>query len=233
MIQGLGLFVIPILSGYLFLTKLNYTKFEILKESGYHVLFRSALLGFILLTASNGIKIMLLNYEHVGLAFDFVEKLVPIDNAVTLSFTLLLGYLLPIPFNRRYSEKIASRKTAKENGDMIELLIDDSVHQEFAIHLTLRSGKCYIGMVVESQFIWPDDSDFALIPIASGYRDKDTQELVVTTYYVSIIEEIKAKEDGGNIDDIRIVIPMSEIVSARPFDIDIYNRVLEKTPTST
>ena len=150
--------------------------------------------------------------------------MVPVDNAVTLSLTLLLGLGLPILFNIFYSKQIATKKVAELNGDVIELLIDESVGRDLPIHLSLRSGKSYIGYVIESQFIWQNDPDIALIPIASGYRDKKTQKLVLTTYYSSIIYEFAVASVSKNINDFRIVIPMSEVISARYFDEEIYDR---------
>lgn len=229
MLQGLGSFVIPMLSGYLFLTTLNFTKFGILKESGYHVLFRSAITGVILLIVSNGITLLLTNNGHIDL-LNFVEDLVPIDNAVTLSMTFLLGLGLPIPLNLFYSANQATKIAAIRNGDVIELLIDESFSKDLPLHISLRSGKSYIGYVIETQFIWQNDSDIALVPIASGYRDKDTQKLVITTNYSSIIEEVLVKVGDRDISDFRIVIPMSEIISARYFDQEIYDRFEKDGP---
>ena len=48
----------------------------------------------------------------------------------------------------------------------------------------------------------------------------ETRELEITTHYSSII-----KEFGKNvIKDFRIVIPMSELVSARLFEREVYGR---------
>ena len=224
MLQGLGSFVIPILSGYLFLTQWNFTKYRILKESGYHVLFRSAFIGVPLFIASNGIVLFITNGEYNDFV-NYLEILVPVDNSLTLTFTFLLGLGLPIPLNVFYRPKTAMKEAAKRNGDIIQLLIKESVDVALPVHLSLRSGKNYIGFVVESQFIWQNDPDIALVPIASGYRDKDTQKLVITSDYSPIIEEISFEVAERDINDFRIVIPMSEVISVRYFDDEIYNRL--------
>lgn len=223
MLQSLGSFIIPILSGYWFLTHLNYTKYRILRESSYHVVFRSAITGGLLLISSHAI---LLASEYF-FQFNFYESLElssPIEISVALILTAVLAFAIPISLNSVYSADKATRKAAKRNGDFIELLIDESVNRKIPVHFSLRSGKSYIGYVIESQFAWQDDSDVALIPIASGYRDKDTKKLVITTNYSSIINEVSTEDEDREIYDFRLVIPMSEIVSAGFFDEDVYDR---------
>ena len=88
------------------------------------------------------------------------------------------------------------------------------------------------------------ESDIALIPLASGYREPDTQKLKITTYYAEVIDEWldeleesrewsqeleESEERLDDLKDFRIVIPMSEIVSARLFDLDVYERFQEES----
>ena len=51
-----------------------------------------------------------------------------------------------------------------------------------------------------------------MIPLASGYRDNETQVLKMTTYYTDTLSEYK-----GNLGDFQIVVPRSEIASVRKF----------------
>ena len=63
-----------------------------------------------------------------------------------------------------------------------------------------------------------------IIPWWSGYRDPETGEMHIDTNY---IPAIVASLEGGitsKYDDFRLVIPMSRIISARLFRIDVYNR---------
>ena len=48
--MGLGLFLVPTIGGYWFLTHLNYTRYRAYRDSGYHVLFSSAFAGAWLLS---------------------------------------------------------------------------------------------------------------------------------------------------------------------------------------
>ena len=229
MLQGLGLFAVPLLCGYWFLTHCNFTKYRSLRESGYHILFRSTIVGFGLFILSHLIVQIV---EHV-FPFDRIflawQNLVPIESSLTLIFTGFFAGVLPIVFNSFYNEIEAARKVAERNGDFIELLIDQSINQESFVELSLRSGKCYVGYVIESQLPRHSESDIVLVPIASGYRNLETRELEITTHYSSIIEQFQNKKK----EDFRIVIPMSEIVSARLFDEEVYSYFQEVKSSET
>lgn len=231
MIQGLGTLIFPLLSGYWFLTHLNVTKYRILRDSGYHLLFRSAIAGCILFVVSQVImhigKYLIMRYVENFDAHFFVNwKIwVPEEYFVALSITVVLALMLPFICNWFYGDVEAARNVAKQNGDGIESLIDRSFRRELPVELSLRSRKSYIGYVIESQFTRQSGTDITLIPLASGYRAKYTCKLNITTYYSSIIQEcISDEELDIDIDDFKIVIPMYEIVSARLFDEDVFMR---------
>ena len=144
----------------------------------------------------------------------------PIENSVVLTFTIILAALLPLVFNFSYKEIKAARKVAEQNGDFIELLIDQAISEDLPVELSLRSGKSYVGYVIESQLARQSEVDIVLVPIASGFRKTETRELEITIHYSSVIKEFDKKV----IRDFRIVIPMSELISARLFDREVYAR---------
>ena len=116
---------------------------------------------------------------------------------------------------------------ARESGDLIELLISESIEQQKLVEFSLRSGKSYIGFALESGITRQGESDIALIPTASGYRDKDSQELKITTEYARVIQESleeQSKSPSLTYRDFQIIIPISEIVSARVFYLEVYER---------
>ncbi len=220
MLQGLGFFVVPLLCGYWFLTNCNFTKFRVLRDSGYHVLFGSAITGLGFYVFSHVVVKIVEYYIPDNKVFLALQKFVPTENSVTLIFTFLFAGVLLISLNRKHDEIKAARKVAEQNGDFIELLIDQSIYRVLPVELSLHSGKSYVGYAIKSRLATQSEVDIVLVPIASGYRKKETQELEITTHYSSIILEFDKKD----FTDFRIVIPMSEIVSARLFDQDVYER---------
>ncbi len=144
----------------------------------------------------------------------------PAEDSVTLVFTVLLAVVSLVLVNRVYEEIGAARKVAEQNGDFIELLIDQAIVQGQSVELSLHSGKSYVGYALKSRLATQSDVDIELVPVASGYRKSETRELNITTHYSSIILESDIKD----FIDFRVVVPMSEIASARLFDREVYER---------
>ncbi len=227
--MGLGLLFIPTLGGYWFLTRLYYTRYGVLRDSGYHVLFKSAIAGCSLVVVARLIIVFLLN-PYLPCISEIWKSQVPFDYYGTAVLSALLGVVLPIVINWFYAEEKAMRRTARESGNLIELLIRENNESGKLVELSLRSGKSYIGFVFESGIARHGESDVALLPMASGYRKEDTRELELTTNYAPVLR--KSLEELSSLvnEDFRIVIPMSEIVTARIFDPDVYELFKSDNP---
>ena len=101
------------------------------------------------------------------------------------------------------------------------------------IEVSLHSRKSYIGYAMESVTGVNDKADLVLFPISSGFRNRDTQDLTITLDYTKTIWdyiETGERPDLGD-SDFRIVIPISEIVSARVFIREVYDRFQEPKHT--
>ena len=231
--MGFGLFLVPVLAGYWLLTRLHYTRYRSVRGLGYHVLFQSAIAGGFLFSISFFITTFVLN-PYLPQAGERWQMYVaaPYSDAVALS--VLLGLMLPVIVNPFYGAEKASRVAAKRSGWLIESLIAESVESGQLIEVSLKSRKVYIGLALQSGIRMQGEPDVSLVPLASGYRHTDTQELRITTNYARVIRDLI--NESGNWDDasfndlsnnLRIVIPMSEIVSARLFDWEVYQRFEE------
>ena len=96
------------------------------------------------------------------------------------------------------------------------------------MEVSLRTGKAYVGFVIGNTISrWPE-ADLALLPMLSGYRSKDTQQLVITTDYAATFHALSQEDVSelfrGDPNDFRVVIPRSEIISARLFDPDLHQQ---------
>lgn len=218
--MNLGLFLLPVLGGYLFLTRAYFTRYGTIRDSGYHLFFRSAVAGLVLVLAAHLLLVLL--DEHFPLIRECWKQYLPSEYDDTAILSLAFGFVLPFLFNLFRDREKEAQQTAEKRGSLIELLIADSRTRRKPIEVSLRSGKSYIGFVrgfsVEGGVIRRDESDVALLPIASGYRDNDTKELKITTYYAPVIQEWLAEntpDTSGS--DFEIVFPISEVVSARIF----------------
>lgn len=219
--MGLGLFLIPTLGGYWLLTHLHATRYATLRASGYHVFFQAAIAGVGLLIPTYAILLPLQYAAPQAVAL--WEHSVPVPYAGTSFLSALLGFILPIVGNLFYGEKKAARRTARKSRDPIELLMVESIEKQKLIELSLRNRKSYVGFTLEGG-LTQGEPYVALIPMASGYRDTDTQELRIETHYAPVIQASLETVSDLVYEDFRIVIPISEIMSARIFHPDVYER---------
>lgn len=222
--MGLGLFLIPTLAGYWFLTHLHATRYVTLRASGYHVFFRAAIAGGVLFFFSYA---LLLSLEHVIPQIAAMwDDSVPIPYSGTAILSVLLGFILPIVGNQFHREEKAARRAAKKSRDPIELLMVESIEQQKLVELSLKTGKSYVGFALEGG-ITQGEPYIALIPMASGYRDTATQELRLTTQYAPVIQASLEAVRDLVYEDFRIVVPIAEIMSARIFHPEVYQRFQE------
>jgi hypothetical protein len=101
---------------------------------------------------------------------------------------------------------------------------------------TLKSRKFYVGWVIRPPLEHGKIEHIAFIPLLSGYRDKDTLKIVVTTNYdthyesIGLLREIAGLEGPPKLisnltfDDFRVVCPVSEIENLSFFDFQTYNQ---------
>ena len=143
--MGLGLFLVPTVGGYWFLTHFNYTRYRVFRDSGYHTLFSSAFVGALLFALAHLI-ILLLN--HCCPQIDaWRESYFPAAYSDTVALSVALGVALPpalnqlhrLPFSQGhltqlpgvgiffYDAEGAAYRTARESNDFIELLMAEAM----------------------------------------------------------------------------------------------------------
>ena len=214
--------LIPALGGYWFLTHFNYTRYESLRSSGYHIFFRSLCVGFFLLFISELVLARVVWVENV------LAILGPgFDDIYSAFLSAGLGFIMPYIFNLLCTERRMSLRDARQRGNLVELIFARSIDEQRLVEVSLRTNKSYIGLVIERKIGERDGSDVALLPFASGYRDKNTRELKITTRYSPVVERL-LKSESDEAKNLRIVIPLSEIVSARLFDTELYEKQFNK-----
>ncbi len=219
----------PTLSGYWFLTHYVGTKYKADTYSGYKLLFHSAVCGTVFFVAC---YLLLSLFPQTKTTINWLEEHLPGSNPAAVGLTLLAGFGLPPIFNCIRGEggkKKAQNKYSKAQNHHIGRLIQDSSEKGKPILITLTSRKIYVGVPLSSAYLHRNpNAELAIIPYASGFRDKKTHELVFNTDYTDIvlssIEGGKDRIEGLDVTDFRVVIPVSEIVSVRMFDFCVYRR---------
>ena len=215
MIWGVALY--PTVIGYLFLRQWNFTRFEIPHDSGYHVLFKSIIAGMLLFPVPYLIATSCAHFFPSFYPLVVWNTFVPFDYVGTLVMVFLEAFAGARLLNKTpwFNANTCLRRTIRERGDLIgHLMVDTAATKEF-VEISLKNRKSYIGIPI----YWNNAAGkhIELMPYWSGYRQEDTQQLRITTDYSSAVTEHKER-------DIRLIIPSSEIASARPFNHSLYRR---------
>lgn len=111
-------------------------------------------------------------------------------------------------------------------SDNIQLLLIESSSKQLRVMLTMKSRKVYIGFIKQfaHEQVVPGDEDIVIIPLISGYRDKDTLTFHESHSYVTFYDENGIGPDTKPLclDDFRVVIPREQIESVSLFDAKTY-----------
>lgn len=97
------------------------------------------------------------------------------------------------------------------------LLFTSSMSKDASpLMLSLKDRKVYVGQIIslgEPNETQGSDQEISMIPIMSGYRDKDTLKVIFNTKYDDVDE------------DIYLTIRQDDIVSATAFSFDSYQKL--------
>lgn len=113
--MGLGLLLAPALAGYLFLTAFNGTRYSLPRETGYHVVFQSAIVGVLLFVLAR-FAVVLANAVAPAVA-ECWNAIVPIDYSGTAAGTFVLAAIVALFLNRvpRY-DRLRARQRSRRGG---------------------------------------------------------------------------------------------------------------------
>jgi len=138
----------------------------------------------------------------------------------------LIAIAIPV-INFIVDEDMMKRKVINDDDDSLEMTIQKAFDEEKFLQVTLGTRKVYIGKVTDTYFRVNDEiQSIQLNPIASGYRGKTSQKIVLTTYYGQIYEQILEEPEKFDvkISDFSVSVRYDYIISVSPFDPETYSR---------
>ena len=141
--MSLALLLLPAVGGYWFVTHFNLTRYQAVRESGYHILFRSVLFGIFWYCVA-AVPVWYLDscdLWSVPSLIKWWNSVFPTALTIETLVAIALGGLSPYIFNVFYSEERGQRRTATSTGDHMELLISDALRNQSPIEISLRSSK--------------------------------------------------------------------------------------------
>ena len=209
-----------IVVGFISTGVLNYTRYWLLRQQGYWILFPVLSAGALLLLRGAVIAAVVTSHFGVGWLLDWPASYSGPFVPLHAQFALTLAFIGPLCANL-VSGRAQRRGAAGRAGDLVEVLLQDAFEENALVEVTLANRKCYIGLPFDSGVSTPKDADISLVPFISGYRDERTLSLRMTTFYAGALREAIERGEGPE-NELQVVVPKDQIMSARKFDMDRY-----------
>jgi hypothetical protein len=215
-----GLLLLPLLGGFAFLHLAHLFRFKAQRWDGYRLVLASACVGVILLLLGRCMVLLFGLIPKVGpWAGDVWHYIVPFAHSDTCAWAFVLGPgLAMLGVNRMYGIEEAKNKQIEEDkrADAFTRLLHVGARDNRLISVTLESRKWYVGFVAEAPNLNPEEKYFRLLPMMSGYRNKDTLETFRTVFYQDVLEAVDSS-------DFVITMAIVDVKTANFFDPDVYD----------
>ncbi|MDQ5989799.1 Uncharacterised protein [Acinetobacter baumannii] len=149
---------------------------------------------------------------------------------VSILLSWITGKIVKWYVNKNVKRRIDALVKVVHNDPFESLLIEADVRR-FPVIITLSSRKIYVGLVSCPQFEHGRIEYIEILPLLSGYRDKDELTVKITTNYRKHYSESGILSGLGesqlSLDDFRTLIPKSDIEGISFFDTTAYSKFKE------
>lgn len=146
---------------------------------------------------------------------------------------ILLSFLLADIESQGKNEKIEEKYDELSRINGLLSIVIQSVKTSSLVKISLKSKKVYVGLVDSEQFESADLDNIVVVPFKSGYRNKDTLEIIFDCDYLEVYEKKGINFDSSDLSDLkkfRCSIRVSEIESISLFDSSYYSEFQNKYP---
>ncbi len=206
-------------AGYVFLRWSCLKRFDIRRATGEHVVFCSVIAGISFVVLGHGVPVP--EMTQLGFLKPYWTPLLAVVSAAVLAPTLNVVSRIAHHFGTSNPLIFPSWAAFERDAIIQEDPFVEVLSSREPLELTLRDGKTYIGFVVATSTPRSGVSRASkivcyVVPVLSGYRDGQTQQLKLTTGYAALLQ------DEENWHRLEIVIPRSEITRARLFDLGLH-----------
>ena len=209
-------------SGFLLCNWCVLIKYRVARDTGQRLYLTTALCGAVLyLLASLIFQVQ----EWLWIVVLQLEPIYIVDislESFLAQVSLPLAVLITVGANLSLRLKLWVFSREWERDDLDAVCFEASENAK-PVSVMLDNRKVYIGYIFDS--LEPGkDANLTILPLYSGYRDKDDLEMHLTRKYTSVIgllakltEDSEDSEDSEDLEckirEYRVVIPRSRIVS--------------------
>lgn len=113
--------------------------------------------------------------------------------------------------------------------DAMLRIVWQSLHTQVPIRISLKSRKVYVGVVSQEQFSNAELDYMLIVPLVSGYRNKDTLDIFFDCNYYAVYQKYGLFDDDDlskqeilKLDDFRTAVRISEIESVSFFKMEVF-----------
>jgi hypothetical protein len=224
--------LLPLLAGYLYCTECDKVRFKYRQVDGYRLLLASALYGFLFLVLAT-VAVVVVGLLAIRIAWLRETTLFwishnPYPHLGKSGASLILSYFVTKALNRFFlDEDHEQYKVLVDENAAFELLLQRAVAGTHPLLLSLKNQKAYVVLSLDSVRI--DRKYLSVLPLWSGYRNKDTQEVTFTVNYSKVYQQLVEKRKNGleppdRIEDsFELVVPADLVASATLFDMHLYS----------
>ncbi len=217
-----NLLLFPLLGGFWLLHHTHLFRFRAQRYDGYRLIFESAIAGTFLSAAAKLILLVGQQTPWVKFVEPAWNQFAPWEHSGWSALAFALGLLIPPVWNRFVDLRKAKNREVKLHADALTSLLHHAELNESLISVTMDTRKWYVGFVAMSPNLSPQEMYFRILPVLSGYREKDSLRFIQTVSYQDVIGFDAEEDDTIDPQQFVITLPLKDVKSANLFDIDIY-----------
>lgn len=217
-----NLLLLPLLGGFLFLHQIYALRFRAQRLDGNRLLLESAAYGAGLLLAARMVVVLAGLTSFGTWCGNLWWICAPFPHSDSAAMAVVLGLAVPVVVNRFFPEVRARNWAIRKSGDSLTVLLNEASINSQLVSLTLTNLKWYVGYVLRLPNLKPQDLYVTLLPVISGYRDRDTLQTHEAVQYTPLLQ---SRPDTP----ISLIIPVTDIKTATQFDPDLYQDFFSKS----
>ncbi|MDS1140028.1 hypothetical protein RE432_06240 [Pusillimonas sp. SM2304] len=236
--MSIGILLVIFVTGFVFTNNYPLARFKQLRSTGWDSYSHIASWGLVFSAIGGTLAVVIDTFNLVAASFQWLNSnLVQLASASNFTrreglfviwavLSIGLAWSFGCLFNTKACKKKAVARLAAENA--FELMLYDSAEQVKPVLVSLSTRKVYIGVVyrVNNDDALGKTEYFSILPLWSGYRDKDSLSLKITTFYedhYSIVRAHGPMTSERIFDQFKIVICSAEVSTFSYFDIAVYH----------
>ena len=213
-----NLLLLPLLGGFLFFSTAHRFRFGAQRLEGYKLLFQSAIAGAILSLFARLIVLGLAATPPGVWLEGLWSAFSPFPFSATSALAMVLGPMAALVLNLFIDVDKAKDIELRRNGNPLVRLFYRAAEEQFLVSITLDSRKWYVGWIVESPSLLPQEKYFRVLPYISGYRDSSTLETFRTVFYEEVLDA-----PGLDANELVLILPIDSVKIAGRFNEKFYN----------